>query len=153
MMLAAAFAAGGCGGGSGKAAAVSPPPSGGPLSQAQLVAKADAICARVDTEISDVKPVAPGPAEIAVVAPRSAALQRSAVAELSRLTPPPAVAPAWQRLIAYRRTLAEGLAKLASYAKQGDPRGVQAAGAALRLPRTLLASVRRAGLQRCLVSG
>jgi hypothetical protein len=153
-LLAASLAVGGCGGGSSSSRVASSSSSAASLSRAQLVARADAICARVNAEVAGLRPKVASPLEFAVVVPRSAVFQQRAVRELSALTPPPAIAVAWRQLVAYRRELADGLVALAGQRKGGDARGGKGVpGPGLLLPRTLVLAAERDGLKGCLVSG
>lgn len=90
-----------------------------------MIAKADAICRRVNSQLAAAPPGVAA-SQIARSAPRNAALELRAVTDLNKLTPPPALAGDWQQMIAYRQTLADDLLKLAHYAQSNDARSMQA---------------------------
>jgi hypothetical protein len=93
----------------------------------RLIASADAICRRFNKELTGAS--RPQASKVARTAPRNAALEQRAVAELSKLTPPASLARDWKQIIAYRRTLAEELVTLARDAKADNVQGMQALAA------------------------
>jgi hypothetical protein len=85
------------------------------LSRAELIAKADPICARVNarlnsTEIDDQQ-------EIGQLIPPLAVFERMAVAELTELNPPTNLTNDWKQIVVGMRTQAEDMAKYGEYAK------------------------------------
>jgi hypothetical protein len=136
-LVTVALAAGGCGGGSVDARSAGPLPSGpfkaksgGPLPPSPpplpVVAKADAICRRLNTQIQASKQTSLSPKEIARFAPRNAALEKAALKRLSKLKPPTLIKHDWRQVMAYRRTLMEQLVKLGKYAKVNNSRAIKA---------------------------
>lgn len=125
-VLALALASSGCGGSSGAE------PGGSTVARSpqarRLIASADAICGQLNTELVSTTSSHPSNSEIASTAPRHAALEKTAVARLSRLTPPPELAGDWSKIIAYRTTLAQELEALARAAKANDTAAVSALG-------------------------
>jgi hypothetical protein len=116
---------------------------------ARLIAKADAICRQVNHELAAGPQRLEGP-QIAVTALHNAALERRAVAELSRLTPPGALARDWRQIIAYRQSLAEALAKLGHYAKANDVQRMLALSTSKKQAHQKLSKLAsRAGFKDC----
>lgn len=148
VLVAAALAAGGCGGGSSDARSAGPLPDGSPRSQ--LIARADAICRRLNAQIKANKQSSLRLNEIARFAPRNAALEATALKELSKLTPPASIARDWHQVIAYRRTLMEELVKLGRYAKANNARAIhKLAASKKRVHQKLLATATRNGFKDC----
>jgi hypothetical protein len=95
----------GCGGSAAKAPSLTSSSAG-----RTLVASADGICRRLNSRLAASEPASHSkPAGFARNAFAHAALERQTLTELSRLSPPPAFAGDWARLLAYRRTLAAEL--------------------------------------------
>ena len=94
--------------------------------KSRLIAHADAICRRVNKELTSAS--RPEASKVARTAPHNAALEQRAVVALSKLTPPASLARDWTQIIAYRRTLAQELVALARDAKVGDVPAMQALG-------------------------
>jgi hypothetical protein len=156
VLVAATLAAGGCGDGSSQTPASGATrssgslPSGGPLSRSELIARADAICLRLNNELAATAAKSVGMREIARVSPRHAALEQTAVMELSKLTPPASIARDWRQIVAYRQTLAEELALLGRYAKVKNARSVRALAVSKKhLHRQLTTVATRDGFKRC----
>jgi hypothetical protein len=166
--VAAALVAGGCGenssstartgqssslnhaGSTGSIASSRPPSSGDPPSRSQLIARADVICGRLNTKFAAGKATGVGMREIARFAPPHAALEWTALAELSKLAPPPSIARDWRQMIAYRRTLAEELVELGQDAKANDAAAIKALTASKkRVHGELLTTATRAGFKDC----
>jgi hypothetical protein len=83
-----------------------------PLSSSQLIASADAICVRLSRELAAAKDTIQSQADIIRIAPHRAASEQTAVEELSKLTPPAAMARGYRQMVVFRRTLAEDITKL-----------------------------------------
>lgn len=123
----------GCGAGSSAGRATSADRSG-PSSGlgALLIARADAICARLNTEILARENTVPAASEgellreIERVVPGTAALERKAAADLASLAVPPTLAGTWQRIISYRQMLAAELDALVTAAKHDDTAAIAA---------------------------
>lgn len=163
VLVAAALAVGGCSGGASEtepsqllstshAGSTGPLPSGDPPSpsQARLIARADAICRQLNTEIIATKLANLSAREIARGVPRNAALEQRALTELSKLRPPASIARSWRQVIAYRTTLMEELVKLGRDAKANDAAGIQTLTASKkRVHGELSTTARRAGFKDC----
>ena len=115
-----------------------------------FVARADAICQRLNTEIAKVKAKSTSLSEIERLAPGHAALELSAATELATLSPPAVLAGQWRQLVAYRRTLAQELQLLATVAKAKDLARVKAlAVSKLSVHKKLFAVGNQAGFKYC----
>jgi predicted nucleic acid-binding protein len=141
VLVAATLLSAGCGGGSSKA-----------LTQAELIGKADTICVRLKTQLS-------GPAlnaeignvsSVARIASRRAAIERAALAELGKLTPPTSLASDWQQVIADRRILADDLVKLGEYAKANNVKSLDALYlSSAKVGVRMIAMAKRDGFKQC----
>jgi hypothetical protein len=140
----------GCGGGTKQVTATSSRSTGDAVSPPQLIARADAICQRLNVQFAAHKPASQAIAEIARVAPRRAIAEQRVVTELSDLTVPASVARAWRAIIADRRGLAAQLAQIGRDASNGNAAGVRALSASKeRLHNDLQATAERAGFTSC----
>jgi hypothetical protein len=154
-----ALSVAGCGGGSGSTGVsdagptwtiASSTPVGPPLTRAQLIARADAICKRRNTAIDAVKLQSAKAAGVVRFASQSAALEQAAFLELGRLSPPTAMAANWQQILAYDRTLLEAVLDLGEYGKHRDARAISAlAHSTEAVKRRLLAAASRDGFKYC----
>jgi hypothetical protein len=147
---------GGCGGGSAATTAASTAASTdasttpGSRPESGFIAKADAICARLNSQISGREPSKITMSEIARLSLAHATLEQKALNELTRLVPPSSLAGDWKRIIAYRRTLIDELIKFAQYAKANDTRAVQTLSVSKeQVHRKLTATAKRAGFTAC----
>jgi len=118
-VLVAALVLPGCGGSGG---------ASGSDSSSPVIASADAICHRLNTELVANVPKQVSLHVFATVSPRNAALERRALDELSQLQPPASVAQQWQQVLSDRRVLADALIELARDAKAGDTTAIQELG-------------------------
>jgi hypothetical protein len=109
-----------------------------PAAEAAFIARADAICRHLDTVLLPDRPKGTGLKELALLAPRAAVVESAAVAEIARLKPPPSLAHDWQRIVAYRSTLATELAKLGHAAKSVDIKAIAAAAGVKKRVRVRL---------------
>jgi hypothetical protein len=149
LTLAVLLAAAGCGG-SSKSEAPGSGSSVTSVATARLIATADAICERLDARLARTTPVHLDSRTIARSAPQNAALERAALTELGKLAPPASLADDWKQIIAYRRTLADELARLGRYAKANDTRAVKAlAVSKKRVHEKLFALAARDGFRVC----
>lgn len=94
--------------------------SGPPLSSAELIKRADAICARANAKIARTPQKVEKPSDYATIGLPRAAIYSAAVADLEKLTPPSSLAAAWQQLLESRRALASTLQTLGIDARAGD---------------------------------
>lgn len=115
-----------------------------------MVVRADAICRRLNTQIEANKQASLSATEIARFAPRNAALEKTALKELSKLKPPASIARDWRQVIAYRRTLMEELAKLGRYAKANNTQAIhKLSESKKRVHQKLLTIAKRDGFKDC----
>lgn len=94
--------------------------AGGGLAAIEFKVGAEAICRHLSRSLVQ----APGKhitvAEIVHTAPKNAALERETAQGLASLSPPPAQAARWRRVVVLWRALAEELKALGAAAKTGD---------------------------------
>jgi hypothetical protein len=140
----------GCGSGGGSGSSSEPVASGSSSSSSQLIAKADAICRRLNTELARLESKGLSTSEIAGAVPAHVTLERAALQELSKLTPPAALAGDWRQVIADRQTLAEELVELGRVARTNDAARIRAlAVSKKRTHGALHATATRAGFKDC----
>jgi hypothetical protein len=153
----------GCGGGESnakpaRASSPSPPTSSsaqvarGRLSKKELVAQADAICKRVNTEILVPKSQSPSRQESEQTVGHNLAVERTALGSLSGLHPAKSVEHRWRRILSDRRMLAAELVEYLSDLRRNDQRAIQALGLSKTLAHsTLKGDATRFGLKDCAV--
>lgn len=106
-LVATTVATAGCGGGSEK-----------PLTHAELVSKASAICKTITAKLA--KKSTNSEQEIARVAPELTFFEQKALSELSKLVPPADLERDWKQFVADAEELAENTSKLGEYAKANN---------------------------------
>jgi hypothetical protein len=155
------LAATGCGGStkpktaSGPTTAASGPtttsePTSGLLTQAEMIAKTNAICGRLATKLNSSK--FQSTQEFLQLAPHLTALERSTVADLRKLTPPSSLAYGWKQAILSIQTLADNTDKAIQYLKSARtaPNRVGALiSANVKTRAPMLAAAGRAGFREC----
>ncbi|HEY5286211.1 MAG TPA: hypothetical protein VIJ50_03805 [Solirubrobacteraceae bacterium] len=82
-----------------------------------FVAHANTVCAYLHRVLIDQKDSFRTPQDIAGIVPRRVAAEQAGIATLVKLTPPAALATAWQQILAARRQLLEDTAKLGQLAR------------------------------------
>jgi hypothetical protein len=87
-----------------------------PLTRAQLLAKADATCRRINVKLSATHP-AKSPQEVVHDASELVSYEQRGLAELSRLIPPASMASDWKAIIAGAQTLADNTVKIVERVK------------------------------------
>ncbi|HXP37616.1 MAG TPA: hypothetical protein VN817_07605 [Solirubrobacteraceae bacterium] len=126
-----ALAASGCGGKSAApsstvksaSTAAATRPATAPVaagSERHFIARADAICRKANVRLGHAGPKGGTTTELVAGVVENEKIERTTVAELRRLTSPPALAPAWAKLLGDRRDLANGLGNLAAAVKRRD---------------------------------
>jgi hypothetical protein len=88
------------------------------VSRAQLTAEVNEICRRTEARRAPLR-IATA-ADYATVLPQVAAYQRTMVAELRRLAPPPSFAAGWAQFLTQAGTLASDAARVGEYAQQSN---------------------------------
>lgn len=84
-----------------------------------FVAKANAICLKMTKQLdAGSNVVIKTQADMARIYPQRAVIVQAAATDLGKLTPPPAMAAAYKRVVATRKGIAEDLAKYASEVKE-----------------------------------
>jgi hypothetical protein len=122
-----------------------------PATDASFAGQAEAICARRNKELAGVGRLGAHKSQVASVASRRAAIERQALAELTKLTPPATLAHDWQSVIAYSRLTLLQVVRLGEYARSHGTKSVErfrtgsSSGARFRL----LVAARHAGLKQC----
>jgi hypothetical protein len=118
------------------------------------IARADAICARRNSELAAVGDDGASLSEIAAASARRASIERGALDELRKLSPPARVAQYYRRVLEYSQAALQQVVKLAAYARSGDTKGVESAkqAAGARQLRVLVAAS-RAGVKHCYLVG
>jgi hypothetical protein len=91
------------------------PGEGNALARGVLIARADAICARVRNRLQSNK--FHTQAQISRLGPKIAAYERAAAAELRKLVPPSALASDFEQIVKGTETLASDAALIGKYAK------------------------------------
>jgi hypothetical protein len=91
--------------------------SGAPLTRAEWIAKGDAICAQLNTQLAaNVVDKSNG---FATVLPQAAAYEHAEVVQLTKLVPPSSQAKDWHMFLAETQRWSENTAKLGASAKSG----------------------------------
>jgi hypothetical protein len=106
---------------------------------ARLIARADAICRRLNSQVI----ASGGPhtaEEIVRLVPKNAALERMANADLQRLGPPPALGRGWRAFLSFRRKLVTELDALVAAKRRNDARAAQIATTAKGILHGLMGS-------------
>lgn len=119
-----------------------------PLTHAELVNKADAICKTVTAKFATRS--AHSVQDIARIAPELASFEQQALSELSKLVPPANLESEWKQFIAGAEMLAEDTSKLGEYAKANNlkaARGVITSSGTTQ--HQMQAIAKRNGLTEC----
>jgi hypothetical protein len=156
-LAALALSLGGCGGGSstaapgrGNASTSTSATTGAGQSKPSFIARADVVCARINTEIAAIKAKGTSAAEVKRVVPRTLSLERAGMAALEELKPPTSLVQSWLRMLAYRRTLAKQLSELLELAEKNDGTSVKPLAAAKKRAHAGLSQVAKAsGFKDC----
>jgi hypothetical protein len=122
--------------------------SGKPLTRAQWISAGDKICARLNAQL-EATPVK-GAKTFAVVIPQVAAYERTEVAELAKLVPPPTARDQWEEILTETLQLAENTAALGKTAQTSQftfKTALVASTAKIRAE--LLADTKRIGFKEC----
>jgi hypothetical protein len=159
----AVLAAAGCGGSSKSSSAgtgngtasnsttaadTTPKPTGPQLSRTQLIAKADAVCARVNKKRNSVSLSSPE-SYMTLLSP-FAAYEKNAMAELARLNPPSSLKNNWEKFVRGDESVANTTSKLAQYAAEGNIKITQSLVIALnQTERQVTATAKHAGFVAC----
>lgn len=97
--------------------AIVTPPAGKPLARAQLIARADAICARRNANIASL--TVGSQAAFRRVLPQAAIYDKTESKELNKLIPPASLAHDWSGIINTAQLYSEYVDQVAYYAQNG----------------------------------
>jgi hypothetical protein len=138
-LTATTLLASGCGGSSG---------SSRPLTRAELVAKANAICTRVNARLTS--SLVRNPQELTRIAPRMVSFEQTALTELTHLNPPASLADDWQQIVAGAETLVEDTAWYSEDARTNNLKGMHdLLASAEKIQRRIRATATRDGFNDC----
>jgi hypothetical protein len=130
-----------------------PPPAPArkrPAAEEKLIARADAVCRKLNFEIATTPAKSGSRKELLRVVPKNEAHEREALAELSELTPTAKIATAWRQMIAARHAAIVQLGELVDAARRDDKRASDALIASKkRLHAQLKTVATQAGLNDC----
>jgi hypothetical protein len=138
---------------SGGAVAPAPPPihtspKTSRLTRAQLIAAADAICARLSKRTRSVTNTSL--AGVGSTAPLVAGYYRAAFAELRNLTPPRSMARDWKAIVSDIRPVADETLIMGKYATDNDPSAAaKVEGRIARIQLHRIAIAKRNGFKDC----
>ena len=85
------------------------------MTSGQFIAKADTICARFKNKVAPLHNT-----NLAIVAPQLVAVERGALLELNKLTPPSSMAEDWKQILADQQQITEDTTKLGEYGKANN---------------------------------
>jgi hypothetical protein len=126
-----------------------------PLTRAALVARADALCRRLNTKLA-ANAVGGEGGSLGQLMLSLAAYEHAVAEEMRRLTPPSSMADAWGQMIGGAQTLADGNAKLGAYEQahggqifNPSPTTRAASSAISEGARRLTAAAAREGFTEC----
>lgn len=119
-----------------------------PLTRAQLLVKADAICRHIEKKLSSFS--AKNEKEFIRLLPRLAGYEQQGLAELSKLVPPAQMADDWKTIVAGASTLADSTAKLAEAARAKDLKTAHAITSEIgKVQQRTIAVAKRNGFKEC----
>lgn len=120
------------------------------LTKAALIAKADAICRRVNAKIAATDARYSNSKEFQQRVSLIAGDERSGLPSLNELTPPVSMEGEWKKIVVGAETLAEETGKLGAYIKTKDATISRAQFARVdEVERQMLGITRRVGLKDC----
>lgn len=119
-----------------------------PLTRAQLLHRADAICHKLNKRLSST--TIKTEKDFARKLPKLADYEQEGLAELSKLIPPAKLAEDWKMVIAGAQTLADDVAKLGEYVKAKDLKAARAVIARIgKVQQRTTAITKRDGFKDC----
>jgi hypothetical protein len=159
-LAATTLAVSGCGGSSKTESSKTPAATGTPattaavtaepgkLARTELIAKAEAICARINAKRSST--TIRTHRDYGRLLPSLGAYERAAAAEMSKLTPPASIANDWKQIVAGAHTIAESIVKLGKDSASNNSRAGQAILSELTTVRQQISSIaHRQSLKEC----
>jgi hypothetical protein len=119
-----------------------------PLTRAQLLRKADAVCHKLSKKLSSSK--IKTEKDLVQELPKLAGYEQEGLAELSKLIPPAKLAEDWKMIIAGAQTLADDIAKVGEDAKAKEMKAAHAIFAkAAKVQQRTTAITKRDGFKDC----
>ncbi len=117
---------------------------------ADAAARADAICARRNRELTATTPAGASLSAILATTSRRAAIERIALSELIKITPPTSIAASWRKIVLGTAAALRRSVTLARYAKRTDRAGVARQKTLLSKPQlSLLIAATKARIEQC----
>jgi hypothetical protein len=123
-----------------------------PLTREQLTSRANAICRSVKAKLEAANKGQSFTTrqELERLIARLSSFEESALGELTKLTPPPALETEWKRFVAGAQALVEDTVRLGEQASQGNSaQSKQLIAAAQATQRQMTAVAKRVGLEAC----
>jgi hypothetical protein len=149
-LAAATLALAGCGGSGGASHTVAGEAGSLAQSRSEVIAHADAICARLSAQIDANKPKNRRVREVVRVSGERAVQEREAATELAHLAAPASLAQDLRQIVAYRMQLAQELDELSRDAQGNDIRAIRVlAKSKERAHAQLSATAKQAGIAEC----
>jgi hypothetical protein len=123
-----------------------------PLTRAQLTSRANAICRSVAVKVEAASKggSANTPQQLERLTAKLAGFEQTALTELGRLVPPPALEADWKSFVAGAQTLAEDTVKIGEdAATKNTAAGKQVISSATSTQKQMAAVAKRDGLKAC----
>jgi hypothetical protein len=117
------------------------------LSHAQLISRADAVCAKNNITSKAATTKISTPAQLREVASERASVEQSALVDLAKLTPPPTLTSQWEAFLTARRKIVHALTEI-SEGGTVEKRGA-AFTAFTQAESKIFAEAKATGLQVC----
>jgi hypothetical protein len=138
----------GCGGGSSSPSSAGSPQKTAPLAKATLIAKADTICAHYLTELH-AHPLKKA-SEFVQELQRLSTNHQIELSALRKLTPPPALASDWGKIVGGNEALSRDMAVALHEARAGNLRAIAPLlSGGTREQATIIATARQDGFKDC----
>jgi uncharacterized protein YcfL len=140
LLLTAALLIGGCGSSTSNSGS----------STQQLIAKADAICKRVNARVAAANSKINNPQDFARIAPEIANYEQQALIQMRGLKAPSSLAQDWQLILSSAQKLAQNTATLSQYIKTNKLRSApRLVTESKRLQQEMLLTAKRDGFKEC----
>jgi hypothetical protein len=119
-----------------------------PSSRSELIARADAICRRVNAKRASI--TITRPQDIPLDIPPLAAYEEAAVSAMRQLTPPASMANGWKQIVAASQTVADVTTKVGNAAKAGKLESTRSLdGVLTSATEQMLNTAKREGFTDC----
>ncbi len=123
------------------------PPNAG--SEPRFIARADEICRRGNQRLTRSQPKGKQLTDLAAMVVQNETIERKTAGELARLVPPAKIAPAWTKMLGYRRSLANELGYFAAAIRRGEKKFPRLAQSKKQLHGDVVQVGSRAGFRDC----